>query len=116
MAEQRDQIFDLDFLFEFTEGDKKQMLHFIQKFVDNYPKEVDAINRALVNTDREALYLAAHSFRPQLEFVGMKAAASLLLAVERGARDEMGFNQLAKLFMQVKDQLNVLPPVSDWMY
>jgi signal transduction histidine kinase/CheY-like chemotaxis protein/HPt (histidine-containing phosphotransfer) domain-containing protein len=115
MPEQRDQLFDLTFLSEFTEGDKEQMLHFIRKFVDNYPKEVHAIEAAIVDADREALYLAAHSFRPQLEFVGMKAAASVLLEVERGARDGMPIAHLAILCRQVKDQLIALPRASDWI-
>jgi len=116
MIEPRDQIFDLAFLLEFTERDKGQMLYFIQKFMDNYPKEVDAIDKALVNTDRETLYLAAHSFRPQLEFVGMKAAASLLLEIERGARAGMSLEQMISLFGQVKEQLSALPPATDWIF
>ena len=115
MAEHKDQIFNLAFLFEFTEGDKTLMLHFINKFLDNYPKEADAVEKALVFKDRKALYLAAHSWRPQFEFVGMQRAAYQLLEIENGARDEMDFEQLHLIFQQVQDQLKQLPEAKEWI-
>ena len=109
------QSFDLSFLYEFTEGDRDQMIHFIQRFLDNYPKEVAVIEQALKDENREALYLAAHSFRPQLEFVGFKVAASLLLMIERGARDGISIDQLGAQFAEIIAMLEQLPQVSDWL-
>ena len=115
MAEHKDQIFNLAFLYEFAEGDRELMLHFINKFLDNYPKEADAIEKALVLKDRKAVYLAAHSWRPQLEFVGLKDAASQLLEIEHGAREEMSFEQMHVIFQQVQDQLKHLPEAKEWI-
>ena len=115
MTQQKDQIFDLAFLNEFTEGDRALMLHFIKKFMDNYPMEMVALDKALVDKDRKAVYLAAHSWRPQLEFVGLKEAASQLLEIEHGAREEMSFEQMHVIFQQVQDQLKQLPEAKDWI-
>lgn len=115
MAEHKDQIFNLAFLYEFAEGDRELMLHFINKFLDNYPKEADAVEKALVLKDRKALYLAVHSWRPQFEFVGMQQAAYQLLEIEKGARDEMSFEQMHVIFQQVQDQLMQLPAAKEWI-
>ncbi len=115
MAEHKDQIFNLAFLYEFAEGDRELMLHFINKFLDNYPKEADAVEKALVLKDRKALYLAVHSWRPQFEFVGMQKAAYQLLEIEKGARDEMSFEQMHVIFQQVQDQLMQLPAAKEWI-
>ena len=61
------------------------------------------------------MYLAAHSWRPQLEFVGLKEAASQLLEIEHGAREEMSFEQMHVIFQQVQDQLKQLPEAKDWI-
>ena len=108
------QLFDLSFLFEFAEGDTTQMLHFIQKFMDNCPKEMASIDHALEEGNMEGLYLAAHSFRPQLEFVGMKGAASLLLEIERGARGGMSISQVVLRFEEVKTIMNRIPEAKEW--
>ncbi|MBK9103784.1 MAG: response regulator [Saprospiraceae bacterium] len=109
------QPYDLAFLFEFTEGDKAQMIRFIQKFLDNYPKETATIEQALRDENREALYLAAHSFRPQLEFVGLQRAASILLSIERGAREGIPFEQLGSSFEEVRTTLEKLLKAGDWI-
>ena len=110
-----EQPFDLAFLFEFAEGDRAQMIHFIQKFMDNYPNEVAAIDRALKEVNREALYLAAHSFRPQLEFVGLQRATAILLSIERGAREGIPFGQLSSSFEEVRTTIEKLPKAGDWI-
>ena len=109
------QPFDLAFLFEFTEGDKDQMIRFIQKFLDNYPKETATIEQALRDENREALYLAAHSFRPQLEFVGMKQAATILLSIEKGARNEGAMADLSEQYRKVTNALRQLPGATEWL-
>ena len=106
---------DLSFLFEFTEGDRAQMIHFIQKFIDNYPKELTGMDNALKEGNLQSLYLAAHSFRPQLEFVGLKGAAALLLEMERGARDGMAISQIVLRFDEVKTILNRIPEAIEWL-
>ncbi|MBK9103786.1 MAG: response regulator [Saprospiraceae bacterium] len=109
------QPYDLAFLFEFTEGDKAQMIHFIQKFLDNYPKEIGTIEQALRDENRDALYLAAHSFRPQLEFVGMNQAATIMLSIEKGARDGSSIADLGDQFSIVTTALRQLPAATEWV-
>ncbi len=100
-----DSNFDLRFLREFCGGDEEQVRHFIQKFVAQCPLEIGRLEAAFERHDREAIYQAAHSFKPQLEFVGLSEAARLAAALEQGARNGQPIAELMDLFEQLKGKL-----------
>lgn len=105
---------DLRFLNDFCDGDEAQMQHFIQKFLTQYPLEIERLEAALQLEDWESMYQTAHSFRPQLEFVGLKKAAKLALLLEQGARGEITLGELADLLLQLKVALQELPEAAEW--
>ncbi len=104
-----DEAFDLSFLRDFCNGDEAQMQHFIKKFLVQCPLEIEKLETALRAEDQEAVYHAAHSFRPQLEFVGLQAIGDLMWRLEQGARDSLAFGELTALLGQVKAALQRLP-------
>lgn len=97
--------YDLTFMRDFCDGDEKQMQHFIQKFQAQCPLEIKRLETAFKKQDRESIYQAAHSFKPQLEFVGLKEANSVVAIIEKGARAGQSFVELAKLMHQLKKLL-----------
>lgn len=105
---------DLRFLNDFCDGDEAQMQHFIQKFLTQYPLEIERLEAALQHEDWESIYQTAHSFRPQLEFVGLKKAAELALLLEQGARGEIAPGELADLLLLLKAALQELPEAAEW--
>jgi CheY-like chemotaxis protein/HPt (histidine-containing phosphotransfer) domain-containing protein len=105
---------DLAFLRDFCDGDEVQMRHFIQKFLERYPLEIKRLEDALAQEDREALYQAAHSFRPQLEFMGLSEAAEQALLLERGAREGLPVSTLMEFMKQINASLDDLPKVDAW--
>lgn len=84
------------------------MQHFIKKFEEQCPLEIERLEMALNDEDYEAMYRAAHSFRPQLEFAGLRGIAAILLELEKGSREGAAFGQLAVLVARVKDGLNAM--------
>ena len=94
--------FDLRFLRDFCDGDEAQVQHFIQKFVAQCPLEIERLEAAVEKQDREAIYQAAHSFKPQLEFVGLSSAVHLATALEQGVRKGQPFEKLGALFEELK--------------
>ena len=101
-------VFDLRFLRDFCDSDEAQMQNFLQKFQEQCPLEIEKLETALGAEDRETLYRAAHSFRPQLEFIGLPEAAGLVLRLEQGAHDNCAFGELTALLQQVKAALQRL--------
>lgn len=106
---------NLRFLADFCDGDEAQMRHFIQKFMEQYPLEIERLKVALRNGDRDATYQVAHSFRPQLEFVGLKKAAALTLLLEQGAREGMVLAELADLLLQIEAALQYSHFPAEWL-
>ncbi|HNL37629.1 MAG TPA: ATP-binding protein [Saprospiraceae bacterium] len=96
--------YDLRFLRDFCDGDAAQMQHFIGKFEAQYPLELEKLETALRQENREALYRTAHSFRPQLEFVGLREAAGLLQVIEQMAKTEP-FDKISKMLIEIKLQV-----------
>lgn len=100
-----DTAYDLKYLRDFCDGDEAQVRHFIEKFETQWPLEMVKLEAAFSQNDREAIYRAAHRFRPQLEFVGLKDAASLVFEIEQGARTDESMDALTGLLEQLKKKL-----------
>ncbi|NUQ24139.1 MAG: response regulator [Saprospiraceae bacterium] len=99
--------FDLSFLRDFCAGDEEQVQHFLQKFKAQCPLEMEQLENAFQQEDREGIYQAAHSIKPQLEFVGLTGAARIATALEQGARKEASIEALRGLAEQLKRNLAV---------
>jgi len=104
--------FDLTFLRDFCDGDEVQVQHFIEKFHLQYPLEIEKLATAFSNKDFRAVYQTAHSFKPQLEFVGLKEAAGLTEDIETCALHEGDWAQMEHWFTQLKTCLSSLSTVS----
>ena len=114
VAEQTDQFLDLNFLRDFTEGDEEQMRYFIKKFLKQYPLEMEQLQQALHIADYSTLSLVAHSFKPQLEFVGLKKTATLVKELELGAKAGLPMDQLSGILDQISGDLQALQSEEQW--
>jgi CheY-like chemotaxis protein len=101
----QDEILDLSFLRDFTDGDESQMNYFLQKFKVQYPLEIEKMDQSILNKDYNLLYQTAHSFKPQLEFVGLKKGTVLAQQLEQGAQSEIPLDELLPLLNQLKNLL-----------
>jgi signal transduction histidine kinase/HPt (histidine-containing phosphotransfer) domain-containing protein len=104
----QDELLDLSFLRDFTDGDESQMNYFLQKFKVQYPLEIEKMDQAILNKDYNLLYQTAHSFKPQLEFVGLKKGTILAQQLEQGAQSEIPFDEVLPLLNQLKNLLSNL--------
>jgi CheY-like chemotaxis protein/HPt (histidine-containing phosphotransfer) domain-containing protein len=116
-GEQAENGFNLAFLRDFCDGDEVQMRYFLQKFATHYPHEMEKLASALQNGDRNGMRLAAHSFWPQLVFVGMKKAAELADAIEKEIQGEFRGNVLSDLLTALKNdvEMGLAALKKDWL-
>ncbi len=108
--------FDLRFLNDFCQGNEEQVQYFLGKFIRQLPVEIERMESAFASGNREQIYQVAHSFRPQLDFVGLKEYSILLLEIEKGAKQNEPLTRLMEMFQQIKrlqDILKDLPIKSD---
>ena len=98
------------------EYQKKSVDFFLEKFIKQLPVEIERMESAFASGNREQIYQVAHSFRPQLDFVGLKEYSILLLEIEKGAKQNEPLTRLMEMFQQIKmlqDILKDLPIKSD---
>ena len=114
VVEQADQFLDLSFLRDFTEDDEEQMRYFIKKFLKQSPLEMEQLQQALQTADYNSLGQIAHSFKPQLEFVGLKKTAALVKELELGAKTGLPMDQLSGILDQISGDLQELQSDEEW--
>lgn len=93
---------NLSFLKNFTENDKGQMQYFIQKFIDTIPNTVQQLDEAIAEENFEKIRKKAHNIKPQLEFVGILAAARKVEEVENFARERQNLEAIKNIFEEIK--------------
>lgn len=97
---------DLSFIRDFTEDDKEQMVYFIQKFINNAPKELGNIENIRVAQNYEQLRKAVHTFKPQVEFVGIKAATNTIKEFEKAIIEQKDWAEINSINQKLIDEIN----------
>lgn len=94
---------DMTFLDQFTKGDGTKRTKYIQMFLNNAPGLIKKIEETFHNNDREALKIAAHSLKPQLNYMGVKEDRSHIFQLEQAAQDTLIPNEkITELIQHLK--------------
>lgn len=96
------QVTDMNFLKQFTGGNMEKQHKYVGMFLDNAPKLLDSIERALTAKDYTAIKIAAHSLKPQLSYMGVKEDVSNIFLIEQSAGAEAHYDRLPKLIGNLK--------------
>jgi CheY-like chemotaxis protein len=80
-----DIVTDMQFLQQFTGGNPEKLKKYKGMFLDNAPKLLDSMERALQAKDYAAIKIAAHSLKPQLSYMGVKEEVSKIFLIEQTA-------------------------------
>lgn len=93
---------DMQFLKQFTGGNKDKMQKYIGMFLDNAPKLLSNIENGLTAQDYGSVKIAAHSLKPQLSYMGVKEDVSKIFMIEQIAGSSAHFDTLPKLIANLK--------------
>lgn len=66
-----DKTYSLESLKEIAGGDEDFMAVVAQTFLDEIPNDLEALNDAVANDNRELAYQFAHKMKPNLEMLGL---------------------------------------------
>jgi signal transduction histidine kinase/DNA-binding response OmpR family regulator len=100
-------ILNLSFIEDFTENDKEQTKYFIEKFINNIPKEIAMLQAAFRSNNHENIRKAAHTFKPQIEFVGIVAALETIKNMEQKAIEKKDMALLEQDFNALVQQIDI---------
>ena len=93
---------DMAFLQQFTGGNREKQQKYIGMFLENAPKLLGNIDRALSAGDYPAIKIAAHSLKPQLSYMGVKEDVSKIFMIEQTAGESAHFDTLPQLVTNLK--------------
>jgi HPt (histidine-containing phosphotransfer) domain-containing protein len=81
-------ITDLAYLERFCKGDRSRMEKYIHMYLHGAPELFAKLDVLLTAGDAESLAVAAHSLRPQVNYMGAERLFDLLTSIEQLARGE----------------------------
>jgi len=81
------QVTDMQFLQQFTGGNKEKMGKYIGMFLDNAPRLLKQIDDSFAVKDFNNVKIAAHSLKPQLSYMGVKEEISHIFLIEQTASE-----------------------------
>lgn len=93
---------DMQFLRQFTGGNMEKQQKYVGMFLDNAPKLLDSIDRAMNAKDYPAVKIAAHSLKPQLSYMGVKEDVSNIFLIEQSAGETAHHDTLPALIVNLK--------------
>jgi signal transduction histidine kinase/DNA-binding response OmpR family regulator len=97
-----DKVTDMSFLKQFTGGNPEKMQKYIGMFLDNAPKLMDSMERALAAKDYPSIKIAAHSLKPQMSYMGIKEDVSNIFLIEQSAGASAHYETLPDLVNNLK--------------
>ncbi|MCF8448972.1 MAG: tetratricopeptide repeat protein [Taibaiella sp.] len=101
-----DVVTDMQFLRQLTGGNAEKMQKYIGMFLDNAPKLLDSIDKALAIRDFPTIKIAAHSLKPQLSYMGVKEDVSKIFLIEQSAGAPAHFDTLPSLIINLNHLCN----------
>jgi signal transduction histidine kinase/CheY-like chemotaxis protein len=96
------QVTDMQFLLQFTKGDNAKQQKYVGMFLENAPKLLDSIDKALVIKDYNTIKIAAHSLKPQLSYMGVKEDVSNIFLIEQSSGASAHYDTLPDLVNNLK--------------
>jgi HPt (histidine-containing phosphotransfer) domain-containing protein len=89
-----DNHFDLTYLFEVSQGDKRFAAELIENFIKNTPPILETIKQKLVMHDIEGCRKACHKLKPMLSYMGLKQITPIFGRFhENLQKDQVNFNR-----------------------
>ncbi len=97
-----DTVTDMRFLDQFTGGNNEKRRKYINMFLENAPKLLDSIDRAMAIQDYATVKIQAHSLKPQLSYMGVKEDVSNIFLIEQSAGNSAHYETLPALIVNLK--------------
>ncbi len=97
-----DHVTDMQFLKQLTSNNPEKQKKYIGMFLENAPKLLESIDKALLIKDYPTIKIAAHSLKPQLSYMGVKEEISKIFLIEQSAGEAAHFDTLPQLITNLK--------------
>src|SRR5436190_18932951 len=91
-------ITDMTFLNSFAGGDTVRMKKYVGMFLQIAPAQLEKIRAALAASDWDGVRANAHSLKPQITYMGIKAGEALIKQIENDAASRTNPKRITGMF------------------
>lgn len=105
-----EEIVDLTFLKSFTGSSPEKMHKYVNLFLQHAPALMQAMETNLASGDWPGLKTSAHSLKPQISYMGIKSAESLIKNIESNASEKINLETIPANLASLKEILEKAYP------
>lgn len=95
-------LIDLDYLDQLSEGDDDFTISMLSYFLENTPGVLNDMKQFYQDKDWKSLRNAAHKFKPQLTFMGIKSVFNEVETIEQNSANEVNTDEIPELLKKVE--------------
>lgn len=92
---------NLDFLTQFTKGDKAKMKKYIEMYLDTAKQKMDVMKNSISTKEFETLKVAAHTMKSQARYMGITSAEADIVSLEHACDEIKNVDQIPDLVTKV---------------
>lgn len=99
----QDSIVDLSMLKTISGGSESMMKVFISSFITSAEPSIADLEKALSANDWKLMKKAAHTYKPQINYMGIKAITGTIQRLEDSAASETNLDEIPTMVAQIKE-------------
>ncbi len=99
----QESVVDLTMLKTISGGSASMMKVFISSFITSAEPNIADLEKALASSDWKLMKKAAHTYKPQVNYMGIKDITDTIQRLEDYAAAETNLDQLPAMVAQIKD-------------
>ena len=100
-------VVNLDLLRKNLSNDSQFIAEMITLYLHNIPVQIDKLEKAIKDRDRDNLKNVAHQSKASANALGMHGAHDLFKELEQGSSGNCSMDQLESIFSKIKKILNL---------
>lgn len=92
---------NLDFLTQFTKGDKLKMKKYIEMYLETAKQKMEIMNKSIGVKEFETIKIAAHTMKSQTKYMGISNIEADIISLEHACSEPNNENQIPDLVKKV---------------
>ena len=96
---------NLDFLTQFTKGDKAKMKKYIEMYLDTAKQKMEVMNNSIATKEFETLKVAAHTMKSQARYMGISTVEADIVSLEYACSELTNIDSIPSLVEKVNSIL-----------
>ncbi len=98
-------IYSLDKIKEMADGDEDFVVSVISVFLEEVPRDLEGLEKALETGSYEEVYQLAHKIKPNVDILGMEQTRAAALEIETLGKSAANMDEIRNVFPSLKKDI-----------